>query len=98
MAEILRRMESDSKVKIPASEVVNIDLEFTFFSREVLQIGVVGLEESNVFDYFPEYSEGVVVSFSSPLPAPPTWQQKAQKTESQSLFYARWDSWCKRGG
>lgn len=73
MAEILRRIESDSKAKISASEVVNIDIEFTFFSREVLQIGIVDLEGSNV-GYFPKYSEGVVVSSSSPLPAPPTWQ------------------------
>lgn len=36
MAEVMTRMEPDSKANIPASEVVNIDLETTFSSREVL--------------------------------------------------------------
>lgn len=36
MAGVMTRMEPDSKASVPASEVVNIDLEATFSSREVL--------------------------------------------------------------
>lgn len=56
MAEILRRIESQPK--IPASEVVNIDIEFTFFSQKVLQIGLADVEENKALDCFPRYSEG----------------------------------------
>lgn len=45
----------------------NIDLEFTFFSREVLQIGIADMEGNNVLDYFPRYSERVVASSSLPF-------------------------------
>lgn len=56
MAEILRRIESQPK--IPAAEVVNIDIEFTFFSQEVLQIGLADTKKNKVLDCFPRYSEG----------------------------------------
>lgn len=71
IAEIIRRIESQPK--IPASQVANIDLECTFFSREVLQIDIADMEENNVIGYFPWYSKGIVASFSLALPPQPTW-------------------------
>ena len=84
MAEVIRRIESQPK--IPASQVANIDLEFTFFSREVLHIGYSDIEGNNVLDYFPRYSEGIVASSSLALPAQPSWQQKAQKQKVRAYF------------
>ncbi|KAJ5972043.1 uncharacterized protein N7479_001961 [Penicillium vulpinum] len=73
MAKILR-MKS-GKSTIPASQVVNIDLEFGWGSREVYQIGLADLEARKVLDCLTKYGEGVVAPSSSPLPAPPTWAQ-----------------------
>jgi rRNA maturation endonuclease Nob1 len=44
MAKVIKRVESDGKAaNIPASEIVNIDLEVSMHSREVLQTGLVDL-------------------------------------------------------
>ncbi|KAJ5203235.1 Threonyl/alanyl tRNA synthetase SAD [Penicillium cf. viridicatum] len=81
-----RRIESQPK--IPASEVVNIDIEFTVFSREVLQIGLADMEGNKVLDCLTQYSEGVLApSFSeNHLPVPPTSQQRAQKQKIKAYF------------
>lgn len=75
----------------------NIDLEFTFFSREVLQIGIADMEGNNVLDYFPRYSERVVASSSLPF-LHSQLGSKRHRNKGQSLFYARWDSGCKGCG
>lgn len=85
MAEVMKRIEGQPKV--PASQVANIDLEFTFFSREVLQIGIADMEGNNVLDCLPRYGEGIVApSSKNHLPAPPTWGQLAQKQKIQAYF------------
>jgi hypothetical protein len=43
MAKIMKRVGFDG-TDLPASEIVNIDLEFSICSREVLQIGLADLE------------------------------------------------------
>ncbi|CAI7599446.1 unnamed protein product [Penicillium viridicatum] len=66
MAELMTRMESDSKAKIPASEVVSIDLECIIQTGEVLQIGLADLEEAKVLDCLTGYSEGLIVPSLNP--------------------------------
>ncbi|KAJ5415954.1 Threonyl/alanyl tRNA synthetase SAD, partial [Penicillium sp. CMV-2018d] len=75
MAEVMMRMESDSKAKLPASKVANIDWECTFQTRDVLQIGLADLEEAKVLDCLT--SEGITAPRSSSLSAPLTWPQRA---------------------
>ncbi|KAJ5961742.1 hypothetical protein N7501_006683 [Penicillium viridicatum] len=75
MAEVMMRMESDSKAKIPASKVANIDWECTFQTRNVLQIGLADLEEAKVLDC--PTNEGITAPRSSSLSAPLTWPQRA---------------------
>lgn len=79
IAEVMTRMESDDKVKIPASEVVNIDLETNISSHEVLQVGLADLEGAKVLDCLTKYSEGITAPPSSSLSAPLTWRQRAWK-------------------
>ncbi|CAI7677214.1 unnamed protein product [Penicillium discolor] len=67
MAEVMTRMEPDSKASVPASEVVNIDLEATFSSREVLLIGLADLEGAKVLDCLTKYGEGIIAPPLSPL-------------------------------
>jgi hypothetical protein len=71
MAKIIKRMESNGN--IPASEVVNIDLEFGVRSREVLQIGLADLQGKGVLDCLTRYSEGIIAPSSSRLPTPASW-------------------------
>lgn len=86
MAEVIRRMGSDSKTKIPASEVVSIDLEFTIQTREVLQIGLADLEEAKVLDCLTEYSEGIIVPSSSPRAVPLNPRQRAFEKKVRAYF------------
>ncbi|KAK4865142.1 hypothetical protein LT330_001765 [Penicillium expansum] len=76
MADIIRRIESDNKAKIPASEVVNIDLEFSFYSQAVLQVGLADLAGNKVLDCLTQYGEGIIAPSSSRLSAPATWRQQ----------------------
>jgi len=70
MAKAIKRVESESEARIPASKMVNIDLEFSPVSKEVLQIGLADLEGASVLDCHTRYSEGVIAPSSSRLPAP----------------------------
>lgn len=82
----IKRMESDGVANIRASEIVTIDLETTFCSQEVLQIGLADLEGAKVLDCLTKYGEGIIAPSSSPLPAPATWQQKRHKERVRAFF------------
>lgn len=92
MAEVIRRVESDSKAKILASEMVNIDMEANNSSHEVFQIGLADLEGEKVLDCLTIYSEGIIAPSSpSPYTLPDQWQQaheekvRAYSTENGKL-------------
>ncbi|KAI2730406.1 hypothetical protein CBS147332_2258 [Penicillium roqueforti] len=69
MVNLIRRMESDSESDIPPSYLVNIDLEFGFTSKEVLEIGLADIEGKGVLNCITRYSDGVIApSSSSPVP------------------------------
>ncbi|KGO65779.1 Zinc finger, C2H2 [Penicillium italicum] len=86
MAEVIRRIESNSKAKIPASELVNIDLEANLSSGEVFQIGLADLRGEKVLDCLTQYSEGIITSSSSSRSALQTWQQVTNETKVRGYY------------
>ncbi|KAJ5168065.1 uncharacterized protein N7482_003659 [Penicillium canariense] len=86
MAKVIERVETDGKANIPASEIVNIDLEFGLFSREVLQIGLANLEGARVLDCLTRYSEEIIAPSTSQLSGPATWPQKKHKDMVKAFF------------
>ncbi|KAJ5781652.1 uncharacterized protein N7518_010135 [Penicillium psychrosexuale] len=74
MANLIRRMESDSEADIPPSYLVNIDLECGFRSKEVLEIGLADIEGKGVLNCTTKYSDGIIAPSSS-SPAPLTHSQ-----------------------
>lgn len=86
MAEVTRKVESKRKGKVRASEVVSIDLEFTFKAKEVLQIGLADLEEAKVLDCLTKYSEGIIVPSSSLFAVLLNPQQRAFEKKVGAYF------------
>ncbi|KAJ5814748.1 hypothetical protein N7474_006525 [Penicillium riverlandense] len=86
MARVLERMESDSKTNIPASEIVNIDLETAFFSRKVLQIGLANLQGEKALDCLTKYGEGIIAPSKSGLSAQATQRQKDYEKKVRTYY------------
>lgn len=59
MANVIKRVESRS-TDIPASEIVNIDLEFGIHSHDVYQIGLANLGGATELDCHTRYSKGII--------------------------------------
>ena len=76
MANLIRRMKSDSEANIPPSYLVIIDLEFGYTSKQVLEIGLADLEGKEVLNCTTKYSDGIVAPASSNL-APITHPQRS---------------------
>jgi hypothetical protein len=83
MAKVIKRVESHS-TDIPASEIVNIDLEFGPYSK-VLQIGLADLEGARVIDCLTRYSEGVIAPSSSRLLVQASYQLKRFEKKVRAL-------------
>ncbi|CAI7568068.1 unnamed protein product [Penicillium glandicola] len=77
--------KSDSEADIPASEVVNIDLEYSSSSHEVFQIGLANLKKEKILDCLTRYSEGIIMSSSSRC-VPETWPLKQHKEKVKRYF------------
>lgn len=86
MAGLLRRAEAHAKTNVPASDIVNLDIEFTFSSQEVLQIGLADLKGAKALDCLTEHSEGIVAPSSSRHPVPLTFRQKRHRDKVRSHF------------
>ena len=83
MANLIRRMKSDSEANIPPSYLVIIDLEFGYTSKQVLEIGLADLEGKEVLNCTTKYSDGIVAppsSNSAPMTHPQmSYEEKVRK-------------------
>jgi hypothetical protein len=83
MAKVIKRVESHS-TDIPASEIVNVDLEVGPHSK-VLQIGLANLEGARALDCLTRYSEGVIAPSSSRLLVQASYQLKRFEKKVKAL-------------
>ena len=81
----INKMESDDKANIPASNIVNIDLETSFHSREVLQIGLTDLDGRAVLDCLTKYSEIAIALSSSQRAGPPSWTKNMHEKKVRAF-------------
>lgn len=64
-AKAIKRIQKNGEADIPASRIVNIDLEFGPSTRKVLQIGLTNMREDRVLDCLTTYSKGITASPSN---------------------------------
>ncbi|KAJ5477946.1 hypothetical protein N7530_003455 [Penicillium desertorum] len=69
-------LRKSGEANVPASQIVNIDLETKIHSREVLQVGLADSKGAAVLDCLTRYSEGVTAPSVSSSSGPATWRQK----------------------
>ncbi|CAG7970456.1 unnamed protein product [Penicillium nalgiovense] len=82
MARTMGKRKS-GEANVPASQIVNIDLETKIHSREILQVGIADSKGAAVLDCLTRYSEGVTAPSVSSS-GPTTWRQRQYERKARN--------------